>query len=659
MNPNGPRVSPSAPATRSRSTQESTSKDHTKSTHPTKVNNLEEGKALLEEKGYLIAGEQIRLEQISIVLFQLARAIPHTQKTAADSLRALAYIMDQVATEAAATSIVEAVLAKLTIPIEQIQKAAELAASVPLDTTQPGTSQTYARAASRMIPPKHAEAITRGDMLERRFLVGGKDDRSLADLSEKELVSKANTTLAIMESAALGSPEGIRFVGVDVLRSGTVAYHLNNIEAARWIQKEENAKAFMSHFGGASLAKPLLIHTLVEFVPLTFDPNLLSAVEAVERNSGLPSRSLLFAKFIKQKERRHSGQTLGHAIFGFSTRETANHAMVHGLYVEGKRVLARKLLPDPRRCTKCQAVGVSHLAADCKFERDVCGRCSENHWTSKCPVSDPKLLKCHNCRDKETWPHTTADRRCPTFVAAVQKLHARTPDSRYRYFVTNDPATWELMPGKENNDLYSNIQDAMWQNGEDWRGGWTAARQSKAGRGFGRLAGGQWGEGGAPGGFTMGDVATNEQRTTGLARKEQTGKAKAAASGMSGASLPEMGTASGAAQESTAVARGKPGTGRGAGFRIGGVGRGANRNAQDTGWRGTKTQGTLDGFISESRPPSQMSQRVGSAIPWGDRPDGPDGLPPLPPTSSAQSNTTPLQPATMTANATSSVTNVS
>ena len=156
-------------------------------------------------------------------------------------------------------------------------------------------------------------------MLERRFLIGGKDDKSLTDLSEKELVSKANTTLDIMESAALGSPEGIRFVGVDVLRSGTVAYHLNNLEAARWIQKEENAKIFMSHFGGASLAKPMLIHALVEFVPLTFDPNLLSVVEGVERNSGLPLKSLLFAKFIKQKERRHSGQTLGHAIFGFST----------------------------------------------------------------------------------------------------------------------------------------------------------------------------------------------------------------------------------------------------------------------------------------------------------------------------------------------------
>jgi len=277
-------------------------------------------------------------------------------------------------------------------------------------------------------------------MLEKRFLVGGKDDKSLADLSEKELVSKANATLELMQSAALGSLSGINFVGADVLRSGTVAYHLNTLESAKWIQEETNTKAFLLNFGGASLAKPMLLHALMEFVPLTFDPNLLSAVEEVERLSGLPLRSLLFAKFIKPKDRRHSGQSLGHAIFRFRTREAANHALVHGLFVEGKRVLARKLLPDPRRCMKCQVVGATHFAAECKSTHDVCGWCSKDHWTSKCPVTDPSLLKCHNCKEG-AWPHTTADRKCLAFVAEVQKLHARTPGSKYRYFVTNDPAT--------------------------------------------------------------------------------------------------------------------------------------------------------------------------------------------------------------------------
>jgi hypothetical protein len=433
-----------------------------------------------------------------------------------------------------------------------------------------------------------------------------------------------------MQSAALGSPSGINFVGADVLRSGTVAYHLNTLESARWIQEETNTKAFLLNFGGASLAKPMLLNALVEFVPLTFDPNLLTAVEAVERLSGLPPRSLLFAKFIKPKDRRHSGQSLGHAIFGFSTREAANHALVHGLFVEGKRVLARKLLPDPRRCTKCQVVGATHLAAECKSMHDVCGRCSKDHWTSKCPVTDPSLFKCHNCKEG-AWPHTTADRKCPTFVAEVQKLHARTPGSKYRYFVTNDPATWELINSTERDDLYNNIQDAMWQNGDNWRGGWTAARTGNAGRGFGRLAGGPQGAGGgARMDFTMGDVGVTEKRTDNPMEVEAGGSAETRVVGEGAAGAGGVG---GTVRGGGGVGRRGPRGGRGAGVGVGSAGRGTSRNTQEQGWRSEKAQGTLDGFFGESRPQSQMAQRGGSAVPWGDRPDLPDDTlpPPFPP----------------------------
>jgi hypothetical protein len=76
--------------------------------------------------------------------------------------------------------------------------------------------------------------------------------------------------------------------------------------------------------------------------------------------------------------------------------------------------------------------------------------------------------------------------------------------------------------------------------------------------------------------------------------------------------------------------------GRGAGVGVGSTGRGTSRNAQEQGWRSEKAQATLDGFFSESRPQSQMAQRVGSAVPWGDRPDLPDDIlpPPFPPATS-------------------------
>jgi len=58
MSPNNARTTPAGPSTRSKSTVAATSKDHTKQPHPTDVNNLEDGRTYLEDKGYLTPGEQ-------------------------------------------------------------------------------------------------------------------------------------------------------------------------------------------------------------------------------------------------------------------------------------------------------------------------------------------------------------------------------------------------------------------------------------------------------------------------------------------------------------------------------------------------------------------------------------------------------------------------
>jgi hypothetical protein len=213
----------------------------------------------------------------------------------------------------------------------------------------------------------------------------------------------------------------------------------------------------------------------------------------------------------------------------------------------------------------------------------------------------------------------------------IKGFNTRTPGSKYRYFVTNDPATWELINSTERDDLYNNIQDAMWQNGDNWRGGWTAARTGNVGRGFGRLAGGPQGAGGgARTDFTLGDVGVTEKRTDNLAGVEAGGSAESRGVGEGAAGV------GGAVRGGGGVGRRgmRGGRGTGVGVGVGSTGRGTGANTQELGWRSEKAQGTLDGFFSGSWPQSQMSQRGGSAVPWGDRPDLPDdALPtPFPPT---------------------------
>ena len=157
-------------------------------------------------------------------------------------------------------------------------------------------------------------------------------------------------------------------------------------------------------------------------------------------------------------------------------------------------------------------------------------------------------------------------------------------------------------------DLYSNIQDAMWQNGEEWGGRWTVVRQGKANRGFGRLAGGPWGDGGgAPAGFNLGDIQVNEPRQGGLARREwgeeHAGTVSSKETGASGGGGGN-GSHGNTTQGSGTAICGKANGGQGAGFGIGGPGWGANRNTQDLGWRDRTMQGTLLGFFTEPRPAS-------------------------------------------------------
>ena len=131
------------------------------------------------------------------------------------------------------------------------------------------------------------------------------------------------------------------------------------------------------------------------------------------------------------------------------------------------------------------------------------------------------------------------------------------------------------------------------------------------------------------------------------------GNGNEASSGLGGYGIQRSTT-----QENRTAAWGKANGGRGAGFGIGGPGQGANRNAQDAGWRDRTTQGTLLDFFTEPRPASQMSQRASSTIPWGNQPEGPDELPPplLPEnTERGRRNSAPQEPPTKTSQFISSV----
>ncbi|PBK88543.1 hypothetical protein ARMGADRAFT_878464, partial [Armillaria gallica] len=119
--------------------------------------------------------------------------------------------------------------------------------------------------------------------------------------------------------------------------------------------------------------------------------------------------------------------------------EQANKIIQAGVIIEGKELQARKELPDATRCVKCSVLPCDHNAKDCP-NMTKCGRCAGGHATRDCKVTDHKKFHCVNCKVNG---HGAVDcNACPSFIRATDIVRSRHPESKYRYFVTEDPATW-------------------------------------------------------------------------------------------------------------------------------------------------------------------------------------------------------------------------
>ncbi|KAJ6625065.1 hypothetical protein B0H10DRAFT_1672849, partial [Mycena sp. CBHHK59/15] len=227
------------------------------------------------------------------------------------------------------------------------------------------------------------------------------------------------------------------------LRSGAVVLHMNSVVAADWLRLPGQMHEFLAGMGGMLIFKQRNPSLVMEFVPVSFNPSQDGALKVLEDDNNLGKGEIPNAQFIKKAEKRHNGQHSAHAIFGFASRKAANRVIDHGMFIDGKRIFGWKLLSEPIQCLKCQMIGVNHTAASCTSIHDVCARCGEMHRTTMCGVAD-NARACSNCgREKRSHRgHGAADHGCPVFIDKLQFNLERNPEAPFKFFLTEDPATW-------------------------------------------------------------------------------------------------------------------------------------------------------------------------------------------------------------------------
>ncbi|KAF8076828.1 hypothetical protein FPV67DRAFT_1392108, partial [Lyophyllum atratum] len=228
------------------------------------------------------------------------------------------------------------------------------------------------------------------------------------------------------------------------LRNGGALYEMNSSEAAEWLKKEDVKKAFLEKFGADAMVKDRTYPVFVEFVPTSLGDDASREIREIERSNGWAEGDIANAKWVRAPHARaNPHQRTAHLILACGTKDAANRAIARGLVIEGKRVLARKLDQEPRRCLKCQFYGRTHIASECKQIHETCGTCAGHHRTKDCKEADTRKFACVNCRARG-WrdDHPSSARTCPVFLEAKERMKQRTPELRYKFYPTNDPTTW-------------------------------------------------------------------------------------------------------------------------------------------------------------------------------------------------------------------------
>lgn len=295
------------------------------------------------------------------------------------------------------------------------------------------------------LPPSHEATIARAEQKARQILfrpLPNMPPHKLNELSHEAIVKKANVALEALATKRNDIPKGMAFLGVNLLSRGDIVFDLSSKEAADWLKRDEVKTSYMEGFGALTEIVDREHAVVVENIPVTFEPGTES-FRRVETANGLDQGAILLGRWFKKKEDRSPNQKTAFMKVFFKSAETANKVIRNRILIGGRRCNARKLLPEPRRCFKCQKIGTGHMAQHCPLDHSICANCAKHHPTQRCPVTEE--IDKHSCANCAKEGHGAGNRECPIYTQKRDELQGRNSELLYKFFPTADSTTWELL----------------------------------------------------------------------------------------------------------------------------------------------------------------------------------------------------------------------
>jgi hypothetical protein len=266
----------------------------------------------------------------------------------------------------------------------------------------------------------------------------------LMGLTLEALIERANQALKSMTGTEgqAGRPEKVEFISMVVQRKGGILLELGMKEEREWLVHPDICASFTENFGGAVKYRARKYPVLVKCIPIGINIGLKTTLEEIKTSNRLEKDSIVGAKWICNPSRGETDQCHTHLIVYCKSKEDANDWICNTHYIEGKSVASTKLLPVLMRCYNCQLDG--HLAKQC-IMTVTCSTCSGAHRTDTC--TNRRNPYCVPCKMKG---HLTWSSACPNYVTRCANLSDCPPDNCYKYYVTSQEWTWQLLSNDSN-----------------------------------------------------------------------------------------------------------------------------------------------------------------------------------------------------------------
>ena len=169
--------------------------------------------------------------------------------------------------------------------VNQAHTALQEATAHPALGTATATQlSTYANALKNGTPSQHAEILAQSEAQSHQVIIKC-DTEDLYDLSEKELVAKANLAIENLLNQGSDVPMGAKFLSARKLTRLRICLKLNSQQNADWLRKKDNQETFLQNFGANTSFIDNTFRAVVEFIPITLDPTAQTSIRGVEHAS--------------------------------------------------------------------------------------------------------------------------------------------------------------------------------------------------------------------------------------------------------------------------------------------------------------------------------------------------------------------------------------